>query len=128
MCDSGAGGGGDDHCDGLMCECVSWGYRVNPQISHSGVSCKQRTMAKRTISSYVLPKPNDVEKTNPENESDSDCEETAVAKKGRNINFRDEWLREFTWLRYFRETNSQKNTTRLSNTTSETKNVPRPVQ
>lgn len=89
-----------------MCECVSRGYRVNPQISHSGVSCKQWTMAKRTISLYFLPKPNDVEKRNPENESDSDCEETVVAKKGRNINFRDEWLREFTWLWYFRETNS----------------------
>jgi len=50
-------------------------------------------MAKRTISSYFLPKPNDIEKTNPENESDSDCEETVVAKKGRKFSFGDEWLR-----------------------------------
>ncbi|XP_056283011.1 zinc finger protein 862-like [Pseudoliparis swirei] len=61
-------------------------------------------MAKRTISSYFLPKP--IEKTNPENESDSTCEETVVAKKVNKFSFRDEWLREFTWLRYFRETNS----------------------
>ncbi|TNN37702.1 hypothetical protein EYF80_052134 [Liparis tanakae] len=36
-----------------------------------------------------------IEKTNPENESDSDYEETAVAKKGRKFSFRDE----LTWLR-----------------------------
>ncbi|TNN31583.1 hypothetical protein EYF80_058265 [Liparis tanakae] len=50
------------------------------------------------ISSYFIPKPNDIEKTNPENESDSDCEETVVAKRGRKFSFRDEKLREFTWL------------------------------
>ncbi|TNN62484.1 hypothetical protein EYF80_027287 [Liparis tanakae] len=59
-------------------------------------------MAKRTVSSYFLPKPNDIEKTNPQNESDSCCEETVVAKKGRKFSFRDEWLREFTWLRAVR--------------------------
>ncbi|TNN47700.1 hypothetical protein EYF80_042110 [Liparis tanakae] len=63
-------------------------------------------MAKRTVSSYFLPKLHDIEKTNPENESDSDREETVVAKKGRKFSFRDEWLREFTWLRCFRETRS----------------------
>ncbi|TNN78561.1 hypothetical protein EYF80_011156 [Liparis tanakae] len=56
-------------------------------------------MAKRTVSSYFLPKPHDREKTNPENEFDSDYEETVAAKKGRKLSFRDEWLREFTWLR-----------------------------
>ncbi|TNN43085.1 hypothetical protein EYF80_046719 [Liparis tanakae] len=59
-------------------------------------------MAKRTVSSYFLPKPHAREKTNPRNESDSDYEETVVAKKG----FCDEWLPEFTWLRCFRETSS----------------------
>ncbi|TNN35534.1 hypothetical protein EYF80_054304 [Liparis tanakae] len=48
-------------------------------------------MAKRTIGSYFLPKPHDIEKTNSENESDSDCEETVVAKKGRKFSFRHEW-------------------------------------
>ncbi|TNN61748.1 hypothetical protein EYF80_028047 [Liparis tanakae] len=67
-------------------------------------------MAKRTVSSYFLPKPHDIEKTNPENESHSDCEETVVAKKGRKFSFRDEWLREFTWLRCFRETSSMNRT------------------
>ncbi|TNN34256.1 hypothetical protein EYF80_055584 [Liparis tanakae] len=61
-------------------------------------------MAERTVSSYFLPKPHDIEKTNPQNESDS--EETVVAKKGRKFCFCDEWLREFTWLRCFRETSS----------------------
>ncbi|TNN87346.1 hypothetical protein EYF80_002547 [Liparis tanakae] len=60
-------------------------------------------MAKRTVSSYFLPEPHDIEKTNPQNESDSDCEETVLAKKGRKFSFRDEWLREFTWLRDNRE-------------------------
>ncbi|TNN64039.1 hypothetical protein EYF80_025762 [Liparis tanakae] len=51
-------------------------------------------MAKRTVSSYFLPKPHDREKTNPQNESDSDYEETVLAKKGRKFSFRDERLRE----------------------------------
>ncbi|TNN89046.1 hypothetical protein EYF80_000925 [Liparis tanakae] len=58
-------------------------------------------MAKRTVSSYFLPKPHDIEKTNPQNESDSGYEKTVVAKKGRKFSFRDEWLREFTWLSPF---------------------------
>ncbi|TNN66442.1 hypothetical protein EYF80_023350 [Liparis tanakae] len=55
-------------------------------------------MAERTVSSYFLPKPHDIEKTNPQNESDSACEETVAAKKGRKFSFRDERLLEFTWL------------------------------
>ncbi|TNN25812.1 hypothetical protein EYF80_064056 [Liparis tanakae] len=65
---------------------------------------------KRTVSSYFVPQPHDVEKTNPQNESHSDCEETVAAKKGRKFSFRDERLREFTWLRCFRETSSMNRT------------------
>ncbi|CAL8397677.1 unnamed protein product [Boreogadus saida] len=39
-------------------------------------------------------------------ESEDDDSEDRVAKKGRTQNFREDWLREFGWLRYCKETKS----------------------
>ena len=66
-------------------------------------------MSKRTIDSFFRPAALAASVPAPvpqSTESEDDDAEQCVAKKSRTHNFREDWLREFSWLRYCKEKNS----------------------
>ncbi|CAL8349584.1 unnamed protein product [Boreogadus saida] len=65
-------------------------------------------MSKRTIDSFYRPAAIAASSVPvPQStESEDDDSEDHVANKGRTQNFREDWLREFCWLRYCKETKS----------------------
>ncbi|ROI15239.1 Zinc finger protein 862 [Anabarilius grahami] len=63
-------------------------------------------MSKRTIDSFFRPAASVPVPESTVSPSDDDAEsEVGVAKKARNLHFREDWLKEFSWLRYYKQLN-----------------------
>lgn len=63
-------------------------------------------MSKRTIDSFFRPAASVPVPESTVSPSDDDAEsEVGVAKKARTHHFREDWLKEFSWLRYYKQSN-----------------------